>query len=79
MGGSDENNFFSDAPNIDNDYSYDIRIDHKFSDKQSIFGHVDFFNNYILYGAVFGQPSLTPQQFTTITFPDATSWSIIRG
>ena len=61
VGGSDENNFFSDAPNTDNDYSYDIRIDHKFSDKQSIFGHVDEFNNHILYGQVFGQPSLTPQ------------------
>ncbi len=60
VGGSDENNFFSDAPNKDNDYSYDIRIDHKFSDKQSIFGHVDEFNNYILYGQVFGSPSLTP-------------------
>jgi Carboxypeptidase regulatory-like domain len=60
VGGSDENNFFSDAPNTDNDYSYDLRIDHKFSDKQSIFGHVDEFNNYINYGAVFGNPSLTP-------------------
>jgi len=60
VSGSDQNNFFSDAPNTDNDYSYDIRIDHKFSDKQSIFAHVDEFNNYILYGQVFGQPSLTP-------------------
>ena len=60
VGGSDQNNFFSDAPNTDNNYSYDIRIDHKFSDKQSIFGHVDEFNNHILYGQVFGQPSLTP-------------------
>jgi len=61
VGGSDQNNFFSDAPNTDNNYSYDIRVDHKFSDKQSIFGHVDEFNNYIYYGQVFGSPSLTPQ------------------
>ena len=61
VGGSDQNNFFSDAPSTDNNYSYDIRIDHKFSDKQSIFGHVDEFNDYILYGQVFGSPSLTPQ------------------
>lgn len=60
LGGSDQNNFFSDAPNTDNNYSYDIRIDHKFSDRQSIFGHVNEFNNHILYGQVFGQPSLTP-------------------
>jgi Carboxypeptidase regulatory-like domain len=58
--GNDENNFFSDAPNIDIDYSYDIRIDHKFTDKQSVSGHIDFFDNNILYGAVFGQSSLTP-------------------
>jgi hypothetical protein len=60
VGGSDENNFFSDAPNTDHNYTYDIRIDHKFSDKHSIFGHVDSFDNYISYGAVFGNPSLTP-------------------
>ncbi len=61
VSGSDENNFFSDAPSVDHNYSYDIRIDHKFSDKQSIFFHDDNFNNYIFYGAVFGQQSLTPQ------------------
>ena len=55
VGASDQNNFFSNAPNTDNNYSYDIRIDHKFTDKQSIFGHVDQFNNYIFYGQVFGQ------------------------
>ncbi len=60
VGGSDQNNFFSDAPNTDKNYAYDIRIDHKFSDTQSIFGHVDEFNNHILYGQVFGSPSLTP-------------------
>jgi Carboxypeptidase regulatory-like domain len=60
VGGSDENNYFSDAPNTDHNYTYDIRIDHRFSDKHSIFGHVDSFDNYILYGAVFGNPSLTP-------------------
>jgi hypothetical protein len=60
VGGSDEHNFFSDAPSTDRNYTYDIRIDHKFSDKQSIFAHVDEFNDHILYGAVFGQPSLTP-------------------
>lgn len=61
VSGSDENNFFSDAPNTDHNYSFDIRINHKFNDKHSIYGHYDFFNNYILYGEVFGQPSLTPQ------------------
>ena len=48
-------------PTRTSNYTYDIRIDHKLSDKQSIFGHVDEFNDHILYGAVFGQPSLTPQ------------------
>ncbi len=60
VGASDQNNFFSDAPSTDKNYTYDIRIDHKLSDKQSIFGHVDEFNDHILYGQVFGQPSLTP-------------------
>ena len=69
VGGSDENNFFSDAPNLDDDYSYDIRIDHKFNDKQSISGHIDFFDNFIVYGAVFGQSSLTPN-FGNNELPD---------
>jgi hypothetical protein len=60
VSGSDENNYFSSATTQDKDYGYDIRIDHKFSDKQSIFGHIDFNDNNILYGAVFGQTSLTP-------------------
>ncbi len=60
VGGSDENNYFSSATTEDKDYSYDIRIDHRFSDKQSIFGHIDFNDNYVLYGPVFGQTSLTP-------------------
>jgi hypothetical protein len=60
VGASDQNNFFSDAPNTDNNYSYDIRVDHKFNDKHSIFGHVDNFDNFIIYGQVFGQSSLTP-------------------
>lgn len=58
--GSDENNYFSSATTTDKDYSYDIRVDHKFTDKQSIFGHIDFFDNSILYAPVFGQTSLTP-------------------
>jgi hypothetical protein len=60
VAGSDENNYFSSATTADKDYSYDIRIDHRFSDKQSIFGHIDFNDNYILYAPVFGQTSLTP-------------------
>ena len=60
VGGSDENNYFSSATTVDHDFSYDIRIDHRFSDKHSIFGHIDFNDNFILYAPVFGQTSLTP-------------------
>jgi hypothetical protein len=59
VGGSDENNYFSTAPDLHHDYVTDIRIDHKFNDKHSIFAHYDDFESYILYGAVFGQTSLT--------------------
>jgi hypothetical protein len=60
LAGSDENNYQSLAPNEDHDYYYDVRVDHKFNDKHSIFGHIDYFNHYIYYGPVFGNPSLTP-------------------
>jgi hypothetical protein len=59
VSGSDENNYFSAAPDQHHGYSTDIRIDHKFSDKHSIFGHYDDYETYIIYGAVFGQSSLT--------------------
>ena len=60
VGGSDENNYFSSATTTDKNYSYDIRIDHKLNDKNSIFVHMDFNDNNILYGPVFKQTSLTP-------------------
>src|SRR5262249_17457528 len=37
VGASDQNNFFSSAPNTDNNYSEDIRIHHKINDKHSFF------------------------------------------
>lgn len=58
--GSDENNYFSDATSQDKEYGYDLRIDHRFSDKQSIFGHIDFSDQYLLYAPVFGPTSYTP-------------------
>ena len=54
VGGSDENNYFSNATSSDVNNSFDIRIDHRFSDKQSIFGHIDEFNNYVYYPNVYG-------------------------
>lgn len=57
VSGSDENNYFSSQTTQDHDFSYDVRIDHRFSDKQSIFGHIDFNDNYIIYAPVFAQSS----------------------
>lgn len=63
VGGSDENNYFSSATTADKDYSYDIRIDHRFNDKHSIFGHVDFNDNNIIYAPVFAQKSYSIPAF----------------
>jgi hypothetical protein len=40
-------NYFSNATEGDTDNSYDLRIDHQFSPKHSIFGHLDRFSNKI--------------------------------
>ena len=48
-GGSDLNNFFSNAPGTDNNNSFDIRIDHQFNAHHSIFGHITDFTNHINY------------------------------
>ena len=41
-------NYFSNATEGDRDNSFDVRIDHQFNAKHSIFGHFDRFSNYIL-------------------------------
>ncbi len=57
---SNENNFFSNAPNTDDNNSYDTRIDHQFNAKHSIFGHYTDFTNRILNADFFGN-GLSPQ------------------
>lgn len=57
---SNENNFFSNAPGTDNNNSYDTRIDHRFNDKHSIFGHYTDFTNRIHYNDYFGN-GLSPE------------------
>ena len=60
VGDSDLNNFFSNAPNTDDNNAYDIRIDHQFTEKQSIFGHYTHFTNHINYSDYFGN-GLSPE------------------
>ena len=60
VGGSDLNNFFSNAPNTDVNNSVDVRVDHQFSGHQSIFGHVTDFSNHINYSDYFGN-GLSPE------------------
>ena len=54
------NNFFSNAPGTDGNNSYDTRIDHQLSAKQSIFGHFTDFTNRIHYNDFFGN-GLSPE------------------
>jgi Carboxypeptidase regulatory-like domain len=59
-GGSDLNNYFSNAPNTDDNNSVDVRIDHQFSAHNSIFGHITDFSNHINYSDYFGN-GLSPE------------------
>ena len=60
VGGSDLDNFFSNAPNTDDNTVFDIRIDHQFSEHNSIFGHLSDFTNHINYSDYFGN-GLSPE------------------
>jgi len=60
VGGSDLDNFFSNAPGTDDNNSFDIRIDHQLSSHQSIFGHITDFTNHINYNDYFGN-GLSPE------------------
>jgi hypothetical protein len=57
---SNLNNFFSDAPSTDDNNSYDTRIDHQFTSRQSIFGHYTDFTNRIRANDPFGN-GLSPE------------------
>jgi hypothetical protein len=59
-GGSDLDNFFSNAPGTDNNNSFDVRIDHQFNAHHSIFGHLTDFTNHINYNDFFGN-GLSPE------------------
>jgi hypothetical protein len=59
-GGSDLDNFFSNAPGTDNNNSFDVRIDHQLTPHQSIFGHITDFTNHINYNDYFGN-GLSPE------------------
>jgi hypothetical protein len=54
VGLSSVNNFFSNAPGTDNNNLFDVRVDHRFSDKQSVFGHFDHFGNNIVSSNYYG-------------------------
>ena len=60
IGGSDLDNYFSNAPNTDDNNSLDVRIDHQFNDRHSIFGHITDFTNHINYSDYFGN-GLSPE------------------
>lgn len=59
-GGSDLNNFFSNAPSTDDNNSVDVRINHQFSQHHSIFGHITDFTNHINYNDPYGN-GLSPE------------------
>jgi hypothetical protein len=47
QGASSTNNFFSSIASINNNNRWDLRVDHRFSDRHSFFGRYDWFANHI--------------------------------
>jgi hypothetical protein len=46
QGASDVNNYFSNAPTTSSQNTVDSRVDHRFSDAQSIFARIDWFQRF---------------------------------
>ena len=46
QGGSDVNNYFSNAPSTSTQNTVDSRVDHRFSDAHSIFARFDWFQRF---------------------------------
>jgi len=60
QGASSTNNFFSSIASINNNNRWDLRIDHRFSNKHSFFGRYDWFTNHINNPDPYGN-NLSPQ------------------
>src|SRR5580698_3249801 len=54
VGQSSTDNFFSNAPGTDNNERGDVRLDHRLTDKQLIYAHMDYFSNKILQNNYYG-------------------------
>src|SRR5215468_1874853 len=59
VGQSNTNNFFSNAPGTNNNDRIDARLDHRLSDHQLIYAHLDWFANNIIQNNYYGN-SLAP-------------------
>jgi hypothetical protein len=54
VGQSSSNNYFSSAPGTDNNDRADARIDHRLTDRQLLYGHLDWFANHIIENNYYG-------------------------
>jgi hypothetical protein len=54
VGQSSTNNYFSNAPGTNTDDKVDFRIDHRLSDRQLLYAHVDYFSNHIFQNNYYG-------------------------
>ncbi len=59
QGQSSVNNFFSNAPTTSDQNTLNVRVDHRFNDKHSIFGHYDWFERFNYNGDPY-ENSLSP-------------------
>jgi len=46
QGASSVNNYFSNAPIVSNQNTINVRVDHRFSEKHSMFARFDWFQRY---------------------------------
>jgi hypothetical protein len=64
-GASSVNNFFSASPSGSTQNTVNFRVDHRFTDKQSIFAHFDWFQRHNTNGDPYGNglsPTANPQR-----------------
>ena len=54
VGQSSTNNYFSNAPGTNNNDRVDARFDHRISDHQLVYAHLDWFSNHILQNNYYG-------------------------
>ncbi len=79
VGDSSVDNFFSASPSGSTQNTVNFRLDHRFTDRQSVFAHFDWFQRHNTYGDPYGNklsPTTNPQRLPGENIMLSHTWAL---